>query len=72
MASVGLWIGDGQVIVGSRHGIIGTLRRKKPFKELAKVSSPIVAATSLNHGIAVITMGRLFNIFSYQVITVTT
>ncbi|KAJ8683685.1 hypothetical protein QAD02_019477 [Eretmocerus hayati] len=62
MATVGLWSGDGQIVLVSRDGRLGVMRRGSRFMPWEALSAPVVAiATMMSEGVAVATMnGSLF------------
>ncbi|XP_043261877.1 Bardet-Biedl syndrome 1 protein homolog [Colletes gigas] len=56
-ACIGLWTGDGRILIIGRDGRIGAIRRGSPVKLWEKLPSPAVAISVLNNdGVAVTIM----------------
>lgn len=67
-ACIGLWTGDGRVLIIGRDGRIGMIRRGSSVKLWEKLSSPAIAISALNNeGIAVTTMDSTLIGFSRKV-----
>lgn len=57
LLSCGLWTGDGKIILTSRDGKLGTVKRGTPIKYWEQMLAPIVAIALLgNEGVAAAVM----------------